>query len=70
MHVVLTKKICIIKLIFLETHRNIYVDRQAASAGVGYYYPHGSVFVMPGCNLYVFEGREGVPPAYVDIRYI
>jgi len=49
-----------------ESKRQIYPDRQANSVGkVGYYYFFGSVFVMPGCNLYVFEGTEGPsPPAY------
>ena len=54
---------------FIESSRNSYVDRQANSAGACCYFPIGSVFVMPGCNFYIFEGHEGPsPPAYVDIR--
>jgi len=36
-----------------------YPDGYALSAPAGQYFPFGSVFVKPGCNLYVFDDYSG-----------
>ena len=48
----------------------MFYDGSSVSAGSGYSYFIGSLFVKPGCSFYAFNGYEGTGESYVENKII